>query len=199
MKLRKAMRARAILMLTSITGAMPPIALTMPLIAVAIPLIAVAIPLIALTIAVSTSTTAVAKASLGLVAPLKIKPGAYRVDLNGKVRDQCVHEISNGELYAKGWQTRLSEQGVRCTLANVRTISDSARQISWTGHCSAPGMGKVFATRHDVLVKINADDSFDLLTLISGDLQARIPVRGVRLTENGGACTSQHDTFRPWQ
>jgi hypothetical protein len=132
-------------------------------------------------------------------ATLKIKPGAYRVDINGKVRDVCVDEIANAELSAKAWQTRLSEQGVRCVLSNVR---GSGMQASWAGTCSAPGMGKVFETRHDVILKINADGSFDLLTLLSGDLQARIPVHGVpisTLNEGNGSCTSQHDTFRPWQ
>jgi hypothetical protein len=142
---------------------------------------------------------------IGLQAPIYgasrayntvIKPGAYRIDLNGKIRDLCVDEIGNGELSAKGWQARLAEQGVRCQLSNVRR-KDS--QLSWTGTCSAPGMGKIFETRHDVFVKINADRSFDILTLLSGDLQARIPVRGSPITESGVACTSQHDTFRPWQ
>lgn len=132
---------------------------------------------------------------LAYAAP-QLAVGAYRVDVNGKVRALCVDEIANGELSAKGWQSRLADQGVRCSLHDVRSAKQAA---SWTGRCSAPGMGKVFNTRHQVSVKVNPDQSFELQTQLSGDLQATIPVRGVRLTEGKGACTSQHDTFRPWQ
>jgi hypothetical protein len=133
------------------------------------------------------------------VAPSPIVPGAYRVDLNGKVRDLCVDEIGIAELNAKGWKERLAEQGVRCSLSNVRSPRNMPSLSSWTGTCSAPGMGKIFNTRHDVSVKINDDGSFDVVTLISGDLQARIPVHGERLRQGDGTCNSQHHTFRPWQ
>lgn len=132
---------------------------------------------------------------IAFAAP-QLTPGAYRIDVNGKVRDLCVDEIANGEISAKGWRARLTDQGVRCTLSHVKTSKVTA---SWAGHCSAPGMGKVYETHYQVSVKVNADQSFEILTLLSGDLQAKIPVRGVRLTEGNGACTSQHDTFRPWQ
>jgi hypothetical protein len=125
-----------------------------------------------------------------------IKSGAYRVDLNGKVRDLCVDSIGLNELSPKGWKARLEDQGVRCALSNVRL---GTAMIEWIGRCSAPGMGKIFETRHEVSVKINPDDSFELLTVITGDLSARIPVRAERLRESAGQCNSQHDTFRPWQ
>jgi hypothetical protein len=137
----------------------------------------------------------IALGSAAYAAP-QLTPGAYRIDVNGKVRELCVDEIANGELSAKGWQSRLADQGVRCTLHDVKNTKQTA---SWTGLCSAPGMGKVFNTRHQVSVKINPDRSFELQTELSGDLQAKIPVRGERLAEGNGACTSQHDTFRPWQ
>jgi hypothetical protein len=127
-----------------------------------------------------------------------LKPGAYRVDLNGKVRELCVDEITIAEFNAKGWQARLAEQGVHCELFNVKAATRSKLNALWSGRCSSPGMGKVFTTRHDVTIKADAD-SFNALTLLSGDLQARIPMRGERLLENKGQCTSQHDTFRPWQ
>jgi hypothetical protein len=136
------------------------------------------------------------------VAPLHaakssaLKAGAFRIDLNGKVRDLCVNEISLPELSSKGWRDRLAEQGVHCELSNVRKEKALS---SWTGKCSSPGMGKVFYTRHDVSLKVVDNNSFEILTLMSGDLQARIPVRATRLTENKGQCDSQHDTFRPWQ
>jgi hypothetical protein len=125
-----------------------------------------------------------------------LKQGAFRIDLNGKVRDLCVNEISLPEFSSKGWRDRLAEQGVHCELSNVR----NAKAISsWTGKCTSPGMGKVFHTRHDVSLKIIDNDNFEILTLMSGDLQARVPVRATRLKENKGQCDSQHDTFRPWQ
>ena len=139
---------------------------------------------------------ALAATSIPAHAAPQLASGAYRIDVNGKVRDLCVDEISNGELSAKGWQSRLADQGVRCSL---HAVKNTKRMASWTGQCSAPGMGKVFNTRHLVSVKVNPDQSFELQTQLSGDLQATIPVRGTRLTEGKGACTSQHDTFRPWQ
>jgi hypothetical protein len=126
----------------------------------------------------------------------RIAPGAYRIDVNGKVRELCVDEIGLKELNANGWKARLSEQGVRCALSNIR---GKGAISSWTGTCAAPGMGKIFETRHDVSVKISDDGSFDVLTLLSGDLQARIPVRGERLSTGATGCSSHHDTFRPWQ
>ncbi len=127
---------------------------------------------------------------------IQVQQGAYRVDLNGKVRDLCVNEISLAELSAAGWQERLSEQGVRCKLSNVLRVN---QQSSWTGTCSSPGMGKVFDTRHDVRLKIIDANEFEILTIMSGDLQARIPVRARRLSQNKARCDSQHDTFRAWQ
>jgi hypothetical protein len=126
----------------------------------------------------------------------RIAPGAYRIDVNGKVRELCVDEIGLKELNAYGWKARLGEQGVRCALSNMQSRGAIS---SWTGTCSAPGMGKIFETRHDVSVKISGDGSFDVLTLLSGDLQARIPVRGERLSTGANGCNSHHDTFRPWQ
>ena len=126
----------------------------------------------------------------------QLTPGAYRVDVNGKVRELCVDEIANREISPKGWQSRLADQGVRCSLHGVKSSKTAA---SWVGQCSAPGMGKVFNTRYQVSVKISPDASFEMQTLLSGDLHAKIPVRGERLAEGNGACTSQHDTFRPWQ
>lgn len=136
-------------------------------------------------------------------AATAIKPGAYRVDVNGKTRELCVDDISNAELSAKGWQQRLAEQGVRCTVRNTNRDANATKReplaTKWTATCSAPGMGKVYNTAYRVSVTVNADQSFELLTLLSGDLQAKILIAGQRLTEGGGACTSQHETFRPWQ
>ncbi len=143
-------------------------------------------------------------------AATAIKPGAYRVDVNGKTRDLCVDDIGNAALSAKGWQQRLAEQGVRCTMQDTKHDADATKRgaeatrrgaaaASWTATCSAPGMGKVYNTAYRVSVKVNADQSFELLTLLSGDLQAKILITGQRLLEGGSICTSQHETFRPWQ
>ena len=128
-----------------------------------------------------------------------ITPGAYRIDVNGKIRELCVDEISNAELSAKGWQQRLSEQGVRCTLQNTeRSVVAVVATKGWSATCTAPGMGKVYDTAYRVSLKVNADQSFELITLLSGDLQAKILILGKRMLDGGGACTSQHATFRPW-
>ena len=129
-------------------------------------------------------------------AAAQIKPGAYRVDINGKTRDLCVDDISNAELSANGWQQRLAEQGVRCTVQNSK---QKKAHSEWAATCSAPGMGKVYNTAYQVKVTVNANQNFEIITLLSGDLQAKISVTGQRLTEGGGTCTSQHETFRPWQ
>lgn len=125
-----------------------------------------------------------------------IKPGAYRVDVNGKTRNLCVDDISNAELSAAGWQQRLAEQGVRCSL---RPGARDKAATGWVARCSAPGMGKVYTTAYRVSVKVNANQGFELQTLLSGDLQAKILITGQRLRERDGTCTSQHETFRPWQ
>ena len=127
-----------------------------------------------------------------------LTPGAYRVNVNGKIRELCIDQISNAELSAKGWQQRLSEQGVRCALQNAKY---GAVANGWAATCTAPGMGKVYNTNYRVSLKVNADQSFEIVTLLSGDLQAKILIIGRRLLkeEGGGACTSQHETFRPWQ
>ena len=131
-------------------------------------------------------------------AATAITPGAYRVDVNGKIRELCVDQISNAELSAKGWRQRLTEQGVRCTLQNTKR---DAVPKGWAATCTAPGMGKVYNTNYRVSLKVNADQSFEIVTLLSGDLQAKISIIGRRLLkeEGGGACTSQLETFRPWQ
>ena len=126
-----------------------------------------------------------------------IQPGVYRVDVNVNTRELCVDQISNDELSAKGWQQRLSEQGVRCKLQNTKR---DAVPKGWSATCTAPGMGKVYNTAYRVSLKVNADQSFEITTILSGDLQAKILVIGRRLLkeEGGGTCTSQHETFRPW-
>ena len=132
-------------------------------------------------------------------AATAITPGAYRIDVNGKIRELCVDQISNDELSAKGWQQRLSEQGVRCTLQNAKQgVVAAAVTKGWSASCTAPGMGKVYNTTYRVSLKVNADQSFEITTLLSGDLQAKILIVGQRLLVGGGACTSQHETFRPW-
>lgn len=146
--------------------------------------------------------TALAAATFALCVHLtaeaapQIKPGVYRVDVNGKVREYCVDEMTNAELSAIGWRARLADQGVRCELADVKRDRTTA---SWLGRCASPGMGKVFNTEHRVRVEVFADQRFSLHTQLSGDLQANIPVRGERIAGTQASCTSQHDVFRPWQ
>ncbi|HPV25035.1 MAG TPA: hypothetical protein PLJ65_12735 [Casimicrobium sp.] len=144
-------------------------------------------PLLALVLtAISATATA---------AP-KIAEGAYRVDWNRKVRDLCVDNYTNDDLTARDWQGVLAALGSICTLSNVR---EGKTDASWSGKCSQPGVGRVLDVKYDVSVKVNADGSFDILTVISGDQQARIPIRGERLKGAAAACSKEQPFFRPWQ
>ncbi len=133
--------------------------------------------------------------SHALAAPY-IAEGAYRVDWNRKVRDLCVDVFTNEDLTAKDWQGVMATQGSLCKLSEVREGKHAA---SWTGMCNQPGAGRVLNIKHRVTVKINADGSFDLLTVMTGDQQAVIPIRGVPITANGGKCSKEHEFLRLWQ
>lgn len=139
-----------------------------------------------------------ALASLSAVAfaAPKIPEGAYRVDWNRKVRDLCVDNYTNDDLTARDWQGVMGALGSICTLSNVR---EGKTEASWTGKCSQPGVGRVLAVTYAVTVKVNADASFDMLTVISGDQQARIPIRGERLKGAAATCSTEQPFFRPWQ
>lgn len=130
-----------------------------------------------------------------LAAP-KLKEGAYRVDWNRKVRDLCVDAYSNDDLSARDWQGVMAALGIVCTLTDVR---EGKRSASWRGVCSQPGMGRVFRIEHKLSVQVNADGSFDILTELSGDQQARIPIRGEPLKGTAAACGPDQAFFRPWQ
>lgn len=131
-----------------------------------------------------------------VLAEPKLKEGAYRVDWNRKVRDLCVDTYSNDDLSARDWQGVMAALGVVCTLTDVR---EGKRSASWRGVCSQPGMGRVFRIEHRVSVQVNADGSFDILTELSGDQQARIPIRGEPLKGAAAACGPDQAFFRPWQ
>ena len=122
--------------------------------------------------------------------------GAYRVDWNRKVRDMCVDVFTNEDLTARDWQAVMATQGALCKLSDVR---EGKREARWTGVCSMPGAGRVLNIQHRVTVKINADGSFDLLTVMTGDQQATIPIRGERLKAASGKCTQEHEFLRLWK
>ena len=130
------------------------------------------------------------------VAAPQIAEGAYRVDWNRKVRDLCVDVFTNEDLSARDWQGVMATQGALCKLSEVR---EGKRESSWTGTCSMPGAGRVLNIRHRVTVKINADGSFDLLTVMTGDQQATIPIHGAPLRALGGKCSKEHEFLRLWQ
>jgi hypothetical protein len=130
-----------------------------------------------------------------LAAP-QINEGLYRVDWNRKVRDMCVDVFTNEDLTAKDWQGVMAAQGALCKLSEVRV---GKREASWTGTCNQPGAGRVLNIKHRVTVKINADGSFDLLTVMTGDQQAVIPIRGEPIKANGAKCGKEHEFLRLWQ
>lgn len=126
----------------------------------------------------------------------QIAEGAYRVDWNRKVRDLCVDVFTNEDLSARDWQAVMATQGALCKLSEVR---EGRRESSWTGRCNQPGAGRVLTIQHRVTVKINADGSFDLLTVMTGDQQAVIPIHGDRLKALNGKCSKEQEFLRLWQ
>jgi hypothetical protein len=141
------------------------------------------------------SIFAVAFCATNAHAAPQIAEGAYRVDWNRKVRDMCVDVFTNEDLTARDWQAVMATQGALCKLSAVR---EGKREASWTGACNMPGAGRVLNIQHRVTVKTNADGSFDLLTVMTGDQQATIPIRGERLAANGGKCSKEHEFLRLW-
>ncbi len=129
-----------------------------------------------------------------LTAP-QIAEGAYRVDWNRKVRDLCVDVFTNEDMTARDWQAVMATQGALCKLSEVR---EGKRESSWTGTCSMPGAGRVLSIQHRVTVKINTDGSFDLLTVMTGDQQATIPIRGEPL-KGAATCTKEQEFLRLWR
>ncbi|TAG48826.1 MAG: hypothetical protein EAZ30_06630 [Betaproteobacteria bacterium] len=134
--------------------------------------------------------------STAAVAAPKITEGMYRVDWNGKVRDLCVDFYTNDDLTARDWQGVMAAQGPLCKLSDVKVGKTSA---NWTGRCRQPWVGRVAEVEHRVSVKVNGDGTFDILTKLSGDQQASIPIRGEPLRGAAAKCGTDATMFRPWQ
>ena len=130
------------------------------------------------------------------VAKPQLVEGMYRVDWNRKVRDLCIDAYTNEDLSARDWQAVQAVQGAICTLSNVREGKSTA---SWIGTCNKPGRGTVLNLVYKVSIKVNPDGSFDVLTVLSGDQQATIPIRGERLKGTAAQCAPDSEYFRPWQ
>ena len=126
----------------------------------------------------------------------QLAEGMYRVDWNRKVRDLCIDAYSNEDLTARDWQGVVAVQGAICKLSDVQEGKSTA---SWMGSCSQPGRGKVMSLTYKITLKVNPDASFDFLTVLSGDQQATIPIRGERLTGAAAKCAADSEYFRPWQ
>jgi hypothetical protein len=126
----------------------------------------------------------------------QLAEGMYRIDWNRKVRDLCVDAYTNEDLTARDWQGVLAAGGELCTLSDVREGKMSA---SWAGRCSRPGRGSVQNLNYRITLKVNADGSFDFLTILSGDQQATIPIRGEPLKGSAARCAPDAEYFRPWQ
>ena len=126
----------------------------------------------------------------------QIAEGMYRVDWNRKVRDLCIDAYTNEDLTARDWQAVVAHQGAICKLADVRGGKSTA---SWTGVCNQPGRGTVLSLTYKISIKVNPDGRFEFLTILSGDQQALIPIRGERLTGSAAKCAPDSEYFRPWQ
>ena len=126
----------------------------------------------------------------------QLAEGMYRVDWNRKVRDLCIDAYTNEDLTARDWQAVLAHQGAICKLSDVREGKSTA---SWTGTCNQPGRGTVLSLNYKISLKVNPDGSFDFLTILSGDQQATIPIRGERLKGTAAKCATDSEYFRPWQ
>lgn len=127
----------------------------------------------------------------------KLKEGAYRVDWNRKVVDLCVDTYTNDDLSARDWQGVMAAQGIICRLSEVRETASGA---SWTGRCSQPGVGRVLDVTYRVTLRVEKNrERFEFLTVISGDQQANIPLRGQRLASATAGCPKDMPFLRPWQ
>ena len=126
----------------------------------------------------------------------QLAEGMYRIDWNRKVRDLCIDAYTNEDLTARDWQAVQAHQGAICKLAEVREGKSTA---SWTGSCNQPGRGTVLNLAYKISIKVNPDGSFDFLTVLSGDQQATIPIRGERLKGAAAKCAADSEYFRPWQ
>jgi hypothetical protein len=126
----------------------------------------------------------------------QLAEGMYRVDWNRKVRDLCVDAYTNEDLTARDWQAVQAVGGAICKLSDVR---DGKSTASWIGRCNQPGRGTVLNLTYKITLKVNPDNSFDFLTVLSGDQQATIPIRGERLKGEAAKCASDSEYFRPWQ
>ena len=126
----------------------------------------------------------------------QLAEGMYRVDWNRKVRDLCIDAYTNEDLSARDWQAVQAVQGAICKLSDVREGKSTA---SWTGTCNKPGRGTVLNLTYKINIKVNPDGSFDVLTVLSGDQQVTIPIRGERLKGTAAQCAPDSEYFRPWQ
>ncbi len=126
----------------------------------------------------------------------QLAEGMYRVDWNRKVRDLCIDAYTNEDLTARDWQAVQAVGGAICKLTDVREGKSTA---SWIGTCNQPGRGTVMNLVYKINIKVNPDGSFDFLTVLSGDQQATIPIRGERLKGAAAKCAPDSEYFRPWQ
>ncbi len=131
-----------------------------------------------------------------VAAKPQLTEGMYRVDWNRKVRDLCIDAYTNEDLTARDWQAVLAHQGAICKLADVREGKSTA---SWTARCHQPGRGTVMNLIYKITIKVNPEGSFEILTILSGDQQATIPIRGERLMGAAARCAPDSEYFRPWQ
>ena len=131
-----------------------------------------------------------------VIAKPQLAEGMYRVDWNRKVRDLCIDAYTNEDLTARDWQAVLGHRGAICKLTDVRESKSAA---SWAATCSLPGRGTIMTLNYKINIKVNPDGSFDFLTILSGDQQASIPIRGERLKGAAAKCAPDSEYFRPWQ
>ncbi|MBL8309302.1 MAG: hypothetical protein JNL19_02665 [Burkholderiales bacterium] len=150
--------------------------------------------LIGLSVCASTPGTAVDAAAT-------LKEGVWHIDWNRKVRDLCVDTYSNDDLTARDWQGVMAAQGIICRLSDVQAAATpTGWASSWLGRCSQPGVGRVLDVTYRVSLRIaKSREQFDFLTVISGDQQATIPLRGERRSGADGKCPQGMPFFRPWQ
>jgi hypothetical protein len=139
------------------------------------------------------ASTAVAATN---VAKPTLKEGVYRVDWNRKVRDLCVDFYTNDDLTARDWQGVMAAQGIVCTLHDVK---QSKTKASWIGRCESPSVGKVAKVEYRVVIETFTDGRFAIDTMMSGDQQASIPIRGEPLKGDAAKCTKDTSNFRPWE
>jgi hypothetical protein len=127
--------------------------------------------------------------------PLKIPPGAYKIEnvLFETKDDFCVTDETNRLLSAQAWKAHFEKLGAKCDITEA--TAPSPLELTWKGHCSSPALGKKIETDNKVrVVVMPAPNGFVISTDSDGDFQARVATMGKPI----GTCRPGMPVYKPW-